>query len=173
MTTPKTNHPKQMTTAIRITMTTLALALAGFALTGWLVVPAQVSPRALPENVSFDLQNGSFSSLSWSIAQFKLLFSIRYGELLTRAQEFQRTLPPSERAVVSARIAEMLEETLAEARTAVPLEAMQERLRWYYRASGLTNRFAQVQSGIEPRMAPPEMLSKQGGGITHAPAGIP
>lgn len=162
-----------MKTAIRITITVFALALAGFALRGRLVIPPPVSRPAPPENLSFEFQNGSFSSVSWSIAQFKLLFSIRYRELLMRAQEFQRTLPSCERAVVSARIAEMLEETLAEAQTAVPSEAMQEHLRWYYRTAGLTNRSAQAHSPIEPRMALPEMLSTQGSEITDTPAGNP
>jgi hypothetical protein len=160
-----------MKTAIRTTIAVLVLAFAGFALPGWFEVPSRFSRPAPAEDLSFELQNGSFSSLSWSITQFKLLLSIQYRELLTRAQEFQRTLPPSERVVVSARIAEMLEETLAEARTAVPVEAMQEHLRWYYRTAGLTNRPAQAR--IEPRMALPDLLSTRRSQITNTPAGNP
>lgn len=158
---------------MRITLTVFALALAGFALSGWPEIPPPLSRPAQAENLACELQNGSFSSLSWSIAQFKLLFSIRYSELLTRAQEFQRTLPPSERAVVGARIAEMIEETLAEARTAVPLDAMQEHLRWYYRTAGLTNRPAQALSRIEPRLPLPERLSTRRSEITDTPEGNP
>jgi hypothetical protein len=127
-----------MRKTIGISIITLALAGGSFALTGWLAASAQVSRRTQAD-LSFELQNESFSSLSWSIAEFKLLFSTRYGELLRRAQEFQRTLPPSERAVVGARIADMLEETLAEAQTAIPVEAMREHLRLYYRMVGLTD----------------------------------
>lgn len=79
---------------------------------------------------------------------------MRYGELLMRVQEFQRTLPPSERTKVSARIAEMLEETLAEAQTALPVEAMQEHLRWFHRIAGLPHPPAPVSSGMELRSAP-------------------
>lgn len=168
----RAHPPNQMKTAIQITIPTFALALAfaGFALAGWLAVPSELPRPAQAENLAFELQNGSFSSLAWPIVQFKLLFSARYGELLSRAQEFQRTLPSSERAVVSARIAEMLEETLAEAQNAVPLEAMQEHLRRYYRATGLTNRPAQTLSRTEPRMAQPEMHSTRSSEETNFPA---
>lgn len=122
-----------------IRITTATVAVASLILAKWLGASAQVSRRTQAEELSFELQNESFSSLSWSIAEFKLLFSMRYGELLRRAQEFQRTLPPAERAVVSARIAEMLQETLAEAQTAIPVEAMREHLRLHYRMAGMTN----------------------------------
>jgi len=56
--------------------------------------------------------------------------------------------------VVGARIAEMLEETLAEAETALPVEAMQEHLRWYQRLAGLTN-------APPPVAAPRESAARQ------------
>jgi hypothetical protein len=143
-----------MKTAIRISLAALALALASLALPGWVAATAQRSSSAHRENLSFELQNGSFSSLSWSITEFKVLFSRRYRELLIRIQEFQRNLPPSERAVVNARLADILEETLAEAQTAVPVAAMQEHLLWFYRVAGLTNRHVQANSTSTPANTP-------------------
>src|SRR5262245_18126224 len=62
---------------------TLVLAL-GLLLVLWLVRPNTASGGDQSDALSFELQNGSFSPLTWSIAQFKLYFSKEYGDLLLR-----------------------------------------------------------------------------------------
>jgi len=100
-----------------------------------------------------ELQNGSFCPLSWSIAEFKLDFSKRFGELLLQLDQARSSNDDPIDALKNAQLAEILEDALAEARSAIPIQSMEAYLLRFYRAAGLTNKHQQLRTAIQQRDA--------------------
>ncbi len=100
-----------------------------------------------------ELQNGSFCPLSWSIAEFKLDFSKHFGELLLQLDQARSANDGPVGALKNAQLAVILEDVLAEARSAFPIQSMEAYLLRFYRAAGLTNRLrlneAQLGSDLD------------------------
>jgi hypothetical protein len=103
------------------------------------------------EELSFELQNESFCRLSWTIAEFKLSFAKQYGDLLLQVEQVRQANRNSQSALDNAQVVQVLEDVLAQARTALPLESMEQYLLRFYRVSGLTNKYIELFSTVQQR----------------------
>lgn len=105
--------------------------------------------------LGIELQNGSFCPLAWSIARLKLDFSKQYGELLTQLEQ-ARQIRDGNSEVRNAELLAMLEDALAQAKTAMPIASMEAYLERFYRITGQTNRSIPPLSLGSPRANHPK-----------------
>jgi hypothetical protein len=139
-----------------------ALATAALALILgliWTIRPNTATARTERDALQVELQNGSFCPLSWSIAEFKLEFSRHFQDLLLQLDQARASKDDPTGALRNTQLAEILEETLAEARLAVPIESMEAYLLRFYRNAGLTNQHEQLRAAIEKRNAAAAQLA--------------
>jgi hypothetical protein len=108
--------------------------------------PAKTENAA--DAVRVELQRDSFCSLEWSIAEFKWNFNRQFTELLFQAKQARKA---GGNRLATIQIAQVLEDALAEARSAVPVQEMEECLLTFYRSAGLTNKFQTLREELQTR----------------------
>src|SRR5262245_10353987 len=106
----------------------------------WVTCSNTTTDSTERDGLRVELRNGSFCPFSWSIAEFKLDFSKRFGELLLQLDQARSSKDDPIGALKNAQLAEILEDVLAEARSAIPIQSMEAYLLRFYRAAGLINR---------------------------------
>lgn len=100
------------------------------------------------EDLAIESQRDSFCSLEWSIAEFKRNFNREFTELLLQAQ---RARTANATPLENEQIAQVLEDAITEARSAVPVDEMKEALLSFYRAARLTNKFQALFTELQTR----------------------
>jgi hypothetical protein len=130
----------------------LSLLPAAFCLIAALCLVAESSSIARHESdqARSELQRDSFSSLSWSLAEFRVDLAKRFDHLMLEVRLARKKAVAGEKPAVDAnQLADLLEDTVLEAQQAVPVEGMQESILVFYRVSGLTNRFLQLYADLQ------------------------
>src|SRR5690242_20288960 len=88
--------------------------------------------------VTMELQKDSFCPLEWTIAEFKYNFNRQFNDLLFQAQQVRKANSRHARNQPdNTEIAEVLEDAIVQARSAMPVDEMEEGLLSFYRAAGL------------------------------------
>jgi hypothetical protein len=119
------------------------LLLCGFAY-GQKLVTSEGEPLAS------DLQKESFSSLSWELAEFRVGFAHKFQEQLLALQQARKQgATDTKPALDNSQLAEVLEDTIAQAERALPVDELKECLLNFYRAASLTNKFLTLRAELE------------------------
>lgn len=150
LTAPAMIHRLKLNRAIMVVSSVLAGLLIGL-----LARPNAGADKRQNDALEFELQNGSFCPLAWSIARFKLDFSKQYGELLSQLEQ-ARQVRDGNSEVRNAELIAMLEDALAQAKTAMPIASMEAYLARFYRATGQTNQYLPPLSIGQQRTSHPK-----------------
>jgi hypothetical protein len=126
--------------------------------------PAQTENAA--DAARIELQKDSFCSLEWSIAEFKWNFNRQFTELLFQAQQARKA---SGNHLVTIQIAQVLEHALAQARSAVSVQEIEECLLTFYRSAGLTNKFLTLRDELQTRNPNRIVLAPERRFLEHLP----
>ncbi len=141
-----------------------------FAFAAFLILGLSVQWPAKTENAAdtvwLELQKDSFCSLEWSIAEFKCNFNRQFTELLFQAQQARKT---NGNHLDDIQIAQVLENALAQARSAIPLQEMEECLLSFYRSAGLTNKFQTLHDELQIRNPERIVLAPERRFLDHLP----
>ena len=126
--------------------------------------PAKTENAA--DAVGLELQKDSFCSLEWSITEFKWNFNRQFTELLFQAQQARKA---NGNHLDNIQIAQVLEDAFAQARSAVPVQEMEECLLTFYRSAGLTNKFQTLHDELQTRNPNRIVLAPERRFLEHLP----